>query len=53
MGSFVLVKCNCGYEQPLFKKISTVVKCASCSAVIAEPTGGTAKISAKIEKELE
>ncbi|RMD66818.1 30S ribosomal protein S27e [Candidatus Pacearchaeota archaeon] len=50
---FVLVKCNCGYEQPVFRHAKSVVKCANCSATLAEPRGGKAKILAKIDKELE
>lgn len=52
MGDFVAAKCNCGYEQPLFKSVKSKVKCISCGAVLAEPKGGKAEIRAKIEKEL-
>jgi small subunit ribosomal protein S27e len=32
----------------LYNKIATVVKCNKCGAVLAEPTGGEARILAKI-----
>ncbi|MEM3364776.1 MAG: 30S ribosomal protein S27e [Candidatus Micrarchaeia archaeon] len=53
MGKFVIAKCKCGYEQPLFKYITSEVKCGSCGAVLARPTGGTANVLGKIEKELD
>ena len=53
MGSYLLVKCGCGFEQPVFKYAISKIKCASCGAILAEPTGGTAKIVGKIEKELD
>lgn len=53
MADFVLVKCNCGYSQPIFKKAKSKVYCPSCSALLAEPTGGYAVIKGQIEKELE
>ncbi|MGB9634931.1 MAG: 30S ribosomal protein S27e [Candidatus Micrarchaeia archaeon] len=53
MGKFVLVKCNCGYEQPLYKSVKTVVKCINCGSVLAEPLGGNARILGSVKKELE
>ena len=49
---YVLVKCECGNEQPVFTHTSTVVKCQKCGAVLATPRGGKADIKAKIVKEL-
>lgn len=49
---YVLVKCECGNEQPIFTHTSTAVKCQKCGAVLATPTGGKAKIIGKIVKEL-
>ncbi|NPA86889.1 MAG: 30S ribosomal protein S27e [Candidatus Diapherotrites archaeon] len=46
---FVRVKCpKCGAVQIVFNKAATVVKCLSCGEVLAEPTGGKAKIYGEI-----
>lgn len=51
---FIKVKClKCGNEQIIFNKVSTTVKCLVCGEKIAEPTGGKAKIFAKIVEVLE
>jgi small subunit ribosomal protein S27e len=50
---FVKVKCKCGNEQNVFGSASSVVKCAGCDEIVATPTGGKAKIKAKIVKLLE
>ena len=39
---------KCKSDQMLYNKIATVVKCNKCGAVIAEPTGGEARILAKV-----
>jgi small subunit ribosomal protein S27e len=45
---FMKVRCKkCRNEQIVFDKASTVVKCLVCSAVLAEPTGGMARLSEK------
>ncbi|MEM0333552.1 MAG: 30S ribosomal protein S27e [Candidatus Aenigmatarchaeota archaeon] len=51
---FWLVNCKkCKQNQIIFNKPSTVVKCLNCGAVLAEPTGGKAKLKeAKLVKEL-
>ncbi len=47
--SFVKVKCpDCGNEQIVFLRASTVVKCQVCGATIATPTGGKADIRGEI-----
>ncbi len=47
--SFVKVKCpDCGNEQVIFLRASTVVKCQVCGATIATPTGGKADIRGEI-----
>ncbi len=47
--SFVKVKCpDCGNEQIIFLRASTVVKCQVCGATIATPTGGKADIRGEI-----
>lgn len=43
--NFILVRCpSCGNEQVVFDRAATIVKCAICGEVLAEPTGGKAKI---------
>lgn len=42
---FVKVKCEkCKNEQKIFTKASTKIVCLVCGEILAEPTGGTAKI---------
>lgn len=51
---FYRVKCpDCENEQVIFEKASTVVDCAVCGHVLAEPTGGKAAIKAEIKAELQ
>ena len=46
---FLLVQCgNCGNEQTIFDRATSVVKCSVCDDVLAEPSGGRAKILGKI-----
>lgn len=48
-GKFVKVKCpKCKNEQVVFGKASSPVKCLICETVLVEPSGGKAKIKAKI-----
>ncbi len=47
--SFVKVKCpNCGNEQIIFLRASTVVSCHVCGSTLAVPTGGKAEIKGEI-----
>jgi len=39
---------KCKNDQMLYNKVATVVKCNKCGAVLAEPTGGEARIHAKV-----
>jgi len=49
---FAKVECkNCGNTQVVFDRSATEVKCLVCKAVLAEPTGGKAKINAEIKRE--
>ncbi|RXE57190.1 30S ribosomal protein S27 [Methanoculleus taiwanensis] len=51
---FYRVKCpDCENEQIVFEKASTVVDCAVCGHILAEPTGGKANIKAEILAALE
>ncbi|KYH40059.1 MAG: 30S ribosomal protein S27ae [Candidatus Bathyarchaeota archaeon B26-2] len=46
---FLNVKCpDCGNEQMLFSHAATVVRCNVCGAVLAEPSGGRAKIKGEV-----
>lgn len=46
---FLRIKClNCESEQVVFSNCSHVVKCRTCGEVIAEPTGGKAKINGSV-----
>lgn len=50
---FYKIKCkDCSNEQIVFSKASTMVRCAICGSVLAEPTGGKAKIKGEILEEL-
>ncbi|MEM5853075.1 MAG: 30S ribosomal protein S27e [Candidatus Aenigmatarchaeota archaeon] len=46
---FLRVLClKCKNEQVIFNKASTVVKCLRCGEILAEPTGGEARIKGKV-----
>jgi len=50
---FVRVKCSkCKNSQIIFGKASTKVKCNECDGIIALPSGGNAKIRARVEEVL-
>lgn len=51
---FIRVRCeDCGNEQVIFDRASTVVSCHICGATLAEPRGGKAFIKAEILEEIE
>lgn len=51
---FVKIRCpKCKNEQITFGKTTTKVKCLVCSKGLADPTGGKAKIKARILEVLE
>ncbi len=54
---FIKVRCDkCKNEQIVFEKTSTPVECLICGKnekLLAEPTGGKAKISARVLEVLE
>lgn len=51
---FVKVRCpKCKNEQIMFGKTSTTIKCLVCSKTLAEPTGGKARIRARVLEVLE
>jgi len=46
---FVKVKCpKCENEQVIFGKATSVVKCLKCGMTLTKPTGGKAKVRAKV-----
>lgn len=51
---FVKVRCaKCKNEQIIFGNASTTVECLVCNKEMAYPTGGKAKISARVLEVLE
>ncbi len=51
---FVKIRCpKCKNEQIMFGKASSKVKCLVCSKDLAEPTGGKAKVKARVLELLE
>ena len=47
--NFVRVKCpKCGNEQVVFDRPSVAPHCSQCDEVLAETTGGKAKIKAEV-----
>lgn len=51
---FVRVRCKkCKNDQVIFGKAATQVRCLKCGNLLAKPTGGKAKILAKIVEVLD
>lgn len=51
---FIKVRCDkCKNEQNIFNKASTKINCLVCNELLAEPTGGNAKIHARVLEILE
>lgn len=47
--SFIRVKClKCGNEQMMFSNAVNKVSCNVCGTVLAEPSGGKAKIKGEV-----
>jgi small subunit ribosomal protein S27e len=54
VSKFIKVRCpKCKNEQIIFGKASSEVKCLVCGRAIASPTGGKAKIKARVLEVLE
>jgi len=49
---YLKVKCECGNEQNVFGNAARAITCLMCDKLLAEPTGGRAKIHGKIIKVL-
>jgi len=50
-GKFIRVKCSkCKATQTIFGKASTKVRCLGCKSILALPSGGNAKIRARVEE---
>ncbi len=48
---FVKVKCKeCKNEQITYEKATTEVKCLNCNSILSSPSGGKAKIKARVEE---
>ncbi|MEM5829601.1 MAG: 30S ribosomal protein S27e [Candidatus Aenigmatarchaeota archaeon] len=46
---FLRVLCfKCKNEQVIFSKASSLVKCLKCGEILAEPTGGEARVRGKV-----
>lgn len=46
---FLKVRCEkCKHEQNIFEKASHKIYCAGCNEILAEPTGGKAKIHGRV-----
>jgi small subunit ribosomal protein S27e len=51
---FIKVRCpDCGNEQVIFSHVAMVVRCLVCGRVLAQPTGGKARLVAHIVKILD
>ncbi|MFC1691166.1 30S ribosomal protein S27e [Nanoarchaeota archaeon] len=51
---FIKVRCpKCKNEQIMFGKSSSKIGCLVCNKILAEPTGGKAKVKARILEVLE
>ena len=50
---FIRVRCSkCKNTQIIFGKSSSKVKCLKCGKIVADPSGGKAKIRALVEEVL-
>ena len=48
---FIKVKCSkCKNVQTIYGRASTRVKCLECGGIVALPSGGNAKIRARVEE---
>lgn len=53
-GAFYRVECpECGNEQVVYGKSSTVVECAECGETLATPTGGKAAFAGEVVEAVE
>lgn len=51
---FIKLRCpECGNEQVTFSHASMVVRCLVCGRVLAQPTGGKARLAGHVVKILE
>ena len=48
MSRFLRVQCDCGAESVVFGDSKSVVNCSKCGNAIVYPTGGRARVEAKI-----
>jgi small subunit ribosomal protein S27e len=51
--TFIRIKCGkCGNEQVVFDRPSLAPRCSVCDEVLAEPTGGKAKLKGEVVQAL-
>ncbi|MDO5847807.1 MAG: 30S ribosomal protein S27e [Methanocorpusculum sp.] len=51
---FLKIRCpDCSNEQIIFEKATSVIECASCGKILAEPTGGKVSLKAEIVETFE
>jgi small subunit ribosomal protein S27e len=51
--NFIRVKCaKCGNEQVIFDRPSLAPHCSVCDELLAEPTGGKAKLKGEVVQQL-
>ncbi len=51
---FIKIKCEkCKNEQVIFNKTATVIHCLVCNELLAEPTGGKARVIAQVLEKYE
>lgn len=54
MARFLKLRCNkCKNEQIVYGRTATSVKCLVCGESLAKPTGGKAKVDARVLEVLE
>lgn len=52
-GKFIRIKCSkCKESQVVFGRATTKIKCTACNSIVALPSGGKAKIRARVEEVL-
>lgn len=53
LSNFIRVKCaKCGNEQVIFDRPSLAPHCSVCNEILADPTGGKAKLKGELVQSL-
>ncbi len=45
---FLKLECECGNNQIVFNRASTLVRCNECNKILAKPISGKAKVQARV-----